>query len=368
MNYLESAIRKLATEDLDTRAADVLALDLVDLEVASGLLEAERSRRLRAFNQRRAYVESDHTSSTAFLMHRCPIAPARAKRLVAHSNSLAEMPAALDALSDGLLSIDQVRQLILAHDTNPDIYGDHEAGLVEAIAPLSVTGTARAVDYWRQTVNESRFETDAADLHEQRRLHLSQTFEGMGRIDGWLDPEGFAYVKAALDAATPPPGQDDSRTSAQRRADALVDLARLALDSGDLPESGGEKPHLTVLVNLDILTGDGYGTCETEDGTVIPRSTVERISFDASVSRIVIGPNSEPLDVGRKTRVIPPSLRRALIARDRHCQHRGCERPPRWCDVHHQKPWSQGGETDLLNLELICRHHHRDHHTRGSPA
>ena len=214
MNYLESAIRKLATEDLDTRAADVLALDLVDLEVASGLLEAERSRRLRAFNQRRAYVESDHTSSTAFLMHRCRIAPARAKRLVAHSNSLAEMPAALDALSDGLLSIDQVRQLILAHDTNPDIYGDHEAGLVEAIAPLSVTGTARAVDYWRQTVNESRFETDAADLHEQRRLHLSQTFEGMGRIDGWLDPEGFAYVKAALDAATPPPGQDDSRTSA----------------------------------------------------------------------------------------------------------------------------------------------------------
>lgn len=203
MNDLESAIRKLATEDLDTRACDDLAGDLVDLEVASGLLEAERSRRLGAFNQRRAYVEADYTSSTAFLIHRCRIAPGRAKRLVAHSNSLTEMPAALDALSDGLISADQLRQLIQAHDTNPDVYGDHEAGLVEAIAPLTVGGTARAVDYWRQTVNEERFEADAAHLHDQRRLHLSQTFEGMGRIDGWLDPEGFAYLKAALDAATP---------------------------------------------------------------------------------------------------------------------------------------------------------------------
>jgi hypothetical protein len=362
VNDLESAIRKLATEDLDTRAGDELAGDLVDLETASGLLEAERSRRLGAFNQRQAYVAADYTSSTAFLIHRCRIAPGRAKRLVAHSNSLAEMPTALDALSDGLISADQVRQLILAHDTNPEIYVDHEAGLVEAIAPLTVGGTARAVDYWRQTVNEERFEADVAGLHDQRRLHLSQTFEGMGRIDGWLDPEGFAYVKAALDAATPPPAKGDDRTPARRRADALVDLARLALDRGDLPESGGEKPHLTVLVNLDVLTGQGHGICETEDGIVLPRSTIERISCDASVSRIVIGPNSEPLDVGRKTRVIPPALRRAVIARDRHCQHRGCERPAKWCDVHHKKPWSQGGETKLANLELQCRYHHPDHH------
>jgi hypothetical protein len=282
--------------------------------------------------------------------------------LVAHAGSLAEMSAALDALSDDLLSIDQVRQLIVAHDTNPDLYGDHEGGLVEAVAPLTVSGSARAVDYWRQAVNESRFEDDAARLHEQRRLHLSQTFEGMGRLDGWLDPEGFAFVKAALDAATPPPAPEDRRTPAQRRADALVDLARLALDSGVLPVSGGEKPHVIVLVDLEVLTGNGPGTCETDDGVVLPRSTLERISCDSSVSRIVMGPNSEPLDVGRKTRVIPPALRRAVIARDRHCQHRGCERPARWCDVHHKKPWSRGGETNLVNLELLCRHHHRSHH------
>jgi hypothetical protein len=95
---------------------------------------------------------------------------------------------------------------------------------------------------------------------------------------------------------------------------------------------------------------------------VLPRSTIERISCDASVSRLIMGPNSEPLDVGRKTRVIPPALRRAVTARDRHCQHYGCQRPARWCDIHHKKPWSRGGETNLTNLQLLCRHHRRSHH------
>lgn len=109
MNDLETAIRKLATVDLAARSADELAVDLVEFEKAFGLLEAERSRRLHVFNQRRGFVETDHTSTTTFLIHQCRIAPGRAKRLVAHANSLAEMPAALDALSDDLLSIDQVR-------------------------------------------------------------------------------------------------------------------------------------------------------------------------------------------------------------------------------------------------------------------
>jgi hypothetical protein len=366
VNDLATAIRKLATEDLATRSADELGVDLVDLETASGLLEAERCRRLHAFGEQRGYVETDHTSSTAFLIHRCRVAPGRARRLVAHANSLAEMPVALDALSDKVLSLDQIRQLIVAHDTNPDVYGHHETGLVATIAPLTVSSSARAVDYWRQAVNEARFESNTARLHEQRKLHLSLTFEGMGRIDGWLDPEGFAYVKAALEAATPPPAHDDRRTPAQRRADALVDLARLTLDSGDLPESGGERPHLTVLVSHDVITGNGSGTCETIDGTVLPRSTVERISCEATVSRIVMGPNSEPLDLGRKTRVVPPHFRRAVIVRDRHCQHSGCQRPAKWCDIHHKKPWSQGGTTNLANLELLCRRHHRSHHMNQS--
>jgi hypothetical protein len=62
--------------------------------------------------------------------------------------------------------------------------------------------------------------------------------------------------------------------------------------------------------------------------------------------------------VGRRTRVIPTALRRALIARDRHCTWKGCDRDPRWCDVHHRKHWADGGTTDAANTTLRCRFHH----------
>ena len=235
---------------------------------------------------------------------------------------------------------------------------------MEAIEPLGVIDSGRAVTYWRQAVNEPAFEKEAESLHEMRQVHLSKTFEGMGRLDGWLDPVSFEIVKTALDAATPPPAQGDSRTPAQRRADTLVDIARLALDDGRLPESGGEKPHLTVMVSLDQLTGNGYGQAETIDGTIFARSDLHILACDCSLTRLVMGSDSEPLDIGRKTRVIPPALRRAVIARDRHCQHPGCYRPAMWCDIDHILPWYLGGETKLSNLQLLCRYHHRLKHRR----
>ncbi|HJR88461.1 MAG TPA: HNH endonuclease [Acidimicrobiia bacterium] len=82
---------------------------------------------------------------------------------------------------------------------------------------------------------------------------------------------------------------------------------------------------------------------------------------------MIMGPSSEPLDVGRKTRVIPPALRRAVMVRDRHCQHPGCDRPARWCDVDHIIPWWQGGETKLSNLQLLCRFHHSLKHKPEGP-
>jgi hypothetical protein len=89
---------------------------------------------------------------------------------------------------------------------------------------------------------------------------------------------------------------------------------------------------------------------------------VDQLACDVSVSRIVFGPASEVLDVGRKTRVIPAGLRRAVIARDRRCVAPGCGRSARWCDVHHIVPWLDGGETVIDNLCLLCRYHHSQVH------
>lgn len=364
MSLLRSAVDEWAIEDIGAKPPGLIADDLAEIEAVIGQLEGERARRLHVLSQRRSWTEVGYTAGAAFLIDRCRVAAGRATRLMAQANSLVEMPRTAEAWRSDQLSTDQVRHLITAHDTNPDIFGEHEQTLVDAVERLGIFDTARTVTYWRQAVNEPAFERDAAGLREQRRIHLSSTFEGMGRIDGWLDPEGLEIVKMALDAATAPPGQRDHRTPAQRRADALVDLARQTLDQGDLPETGGEKPHLMVLVGIDQLTGQGPGDCETTDGTILPRSVVQRLACDASISRIVVGTKSEPLDVGRKTRVIPPAMRRAVIARDRHCRHPGCFRPARWCDVDHIVHWLHGGETKLNNLQLLCRHHHTQKHRR----
>jgi hypothetical protein len=92
---------------------------------------------------------------------------------------------------------------------------------------------------------------------------------------------------------------------------------------------------------------------------------VRRLACDASVTRIVLGPRSEPLDVGRRTAVVTGALRRALIARDRACRFPGCDRHHGWCDAHHVRHWADGGATGLHNLVLLCRRHHRAIHEGG---
>ena len=96
-----------------------------------------------------------------------------------------------------------------------------------------------------------------------------------------------------------------------------------------------------------------------ETGVPISAGWARELACDATIIPIVLGANSEPLDVGRATRLIPPALRRALIARDKGCAFPGCRRPPRWCDAHHIKHWADGGATCLENLVLLCEYHHQ---------
>jgi len=90
-----------------------------------------------------------------------------------------------------------------------------------------------------------------------------------------------------------------------------------------------------------------------------------RLACDASISRIITDGKSQILDVGRRTRTISPALRRALVVRDAGCVHPGCDRPPSWTEGHHLEHWVDGGTTDLANLILLCRRHHRAQHEGG---
>jgi hypothetical protein len=225
-------------------------------------------------------------------------------------------------------------------------------------------------------VESERMEAGEIDevLRSRRRLHASVTLAGMVRVDGDLDPQtGEAFMtalRAVLDVeartAAVAGAEPDGRTPAQRRADALGEICRGWLDRDDRPQVAGERPHLSVTVPFAALTAGGTATAELEHTGPIGSTTLRTLSCDASVARVVVGPRSEPLDVGRRTQVVPPAMRRAVVVRDRHCRFPGCDRPQSWCDAHHIVHWADGGRTSLENLVLLCRRHHRLTHRRFS--
>jgi hypothetical protein len=126
--------------------------------------------------------------------------------------------------------------------------------------------------------------------------------------------------------------------------------------------SGGDRYHVVVHVDAETLAEDGDGAA-LEDGPAVAAETGRRLSCDASLVA-VSERNGKPLGVGRKTRTVPPTLRRALTARDRGCRFPGCENH-RFVDAHHIQHWARGGDTALKNLVLLCRRHHRLVHEGG---
>jgi hypothetical protein len=277
------------------------------------------------------------------------------------ARGLEQMPHVREALRDGEISLPAVRVLAHAREAAPDAFGDAEVLLVEVARSHQVADLHRVVGHWRERVI-----ADAFDVRAGRRLHASVTLGGMVRVDGDLDPEAGEVLLTALAAVMDPgsrSGEQETRTPAQRRADALEEICRSYLGRADRPLVAGERPHVVVTVPLDALIEGGGGDLDRVGS--VPGHDVRRLSCDASVTRIVLGPRSEPLDVGRRTAVVPGPLRRALIARDRTCRFPGCDRHHGWCDAHHVEHWADGGETALQNLVLLCRRHHRAIHDGG---
>ncbi|MGY1754568.1 DUF222 domain-containing protein, partial [Blastococcus sp. SYSU D01042] len=148
--------------------------------------------------------------------------------------------------------------------------------------------------------------------------------------------------------------------------DALVQLADNALASGTLPTMRTVKPHVAVTIDLDDLVDTstaGAGAGRTGFGGVISAARARWLACDGNLTRIVIGPDGQPLDLGRTHRVVPPHLRRAVETRDRSCVFSGCDAPTHWCDVHHLLHWIDGGDTSLENSALLCERHHTKVHS-----
>ena len=186
----------------------------------------------------------------------------------------------------------------------------------------------------------------------------------VGAVAG-LERRGvFDAIATVVDVRARPVTADDHRPAGERQAEAPAEVCGWVLDHGDtgiVPECGGRRPTVNVLVRLDDLQNRARAGCLDFGGATSPEA-LRMLACDAAVVPIVLNGKGQPLDVGRATRTIPDGLRRAVAARDEGCAHPGCDRPPSWSEVHHIQEWEHGGETKLSNLVMLCRQHHRQIH------
>jgi hypothetical protein len=369
MSSLRSALEELAAEHLRSLTDDALEADYGELQRTAEVLEAERLRRLAEIHRRQSHRRDGYLSTASWLVDRHRKGWSAAARDIRTARSLERMPRTRQALATGELSASAVQMLVAARHAHPAQFHEAEPTLVEAAKRLPARQLRHTMAYWQRQVHWEQGLRDAERVRARRRLAVTTTTFGMVRVDGDLDPENgetvLTALRAFLDAERGRTGTDVA-TPAQRRADALGEICRRWLDGTERPSVGGERPHVTVIVDLDALRASGGSRSELDHTGPIHPEIVRRLACDATVSRVLAKGSSEPLDAGRRTSVVPAPLRRAVVVRDRHCRFPGCDRPPPWCDAHHVTHWANGGSTSLGNLVLMCRRHHRLVHASGS--
>ncbi len=363
MSQLRSLLDEMTGVDDDHLSANELLADVVELSHVEQMVAVLRARKVTSMADRGDHHRLGYSSPTALLTHQTRMSPGRAKAVVSLGHARERAPAAHQAWADGRISTDQARHLFRVAESVPDAYPEAEERLVDIVQGLDAADTGKAVDYWRQAV-DGPGEIDFERQFARRGVSLSKSYGGMRRIDGWLTDAAGEALETALDANMPPARDDDTRTPRQRRHDALENLCRDWLDNGTTPQIGGEKPHISLISDLDALRGIAGGTHETINGDIVDIDTLRMVSCDCSITRIVLGPDSEVLDVGRKTRVWTAAQRRAIVARDRHCQGPGCRAKPDHCDIHHEDHWADGGNTTVEKGKLFCRPCHTIEHLK----
>jgi hypothetical protein len=377
----EASIEKMlppapALAELD-RLGDEIAELAAHLEAATArLLDL-----IREFDARGGW-NNGFRSCAEWLSWRVGLGRLAAREHVRAARALGELPRLRQALARGELSYSKVRELtrVATPETEERLLAVGRAGTAEHVE--------RIVRGWRRV--DRKAELQEANLqHARRGLSVYPVEDGTVRVRGNVTPEVGALLLKALaaarevlyqrrraqqaDADTHTPDIDQP-TMEQQQADSLALLAETALHHGIDPGTPGERYQVVVHVDAAALAEDtatladadepgGPGQSVLEDGARVPPGTSQRLACDAS--RVVMRHDADGrlLEVGARTRTIPPALRRALQSRDRGCRFPGCN--VSFGQGHHIRHWAQGGPTTLSNLALLCRRHHRAVHEEG---
>jgi hypothetical protein len=362
--------------DLD-EVADTELLTLIPAVcVGTNKLNALLTRLVTAGERRQVHRADGMATMKPWLTGHCRVAGNEAAALLRTGRRLEELPELATAFAAGEVSATHVR-VITEAITPARMAKAAEAGIELAVTDQLITEAARglgpedtgkAVRRWVAGIDPDGLLDDAAGL--PRIFRLAPSSGGRVYLSGHVDPVGGEVVHTALAAVmTGDRRPADRRTHAERQGDALVEVCRLALEGGSLPAVRGERPQIRVGIDLLALCAErgalGIGTAELPFAGPISPETARRLACDASVVRVITGPDGLPLDIGRAQRTASAAIRRAVVARDVHCVFAGCTAPAAWCDIHHVIHWAYGGPTSCENGALLCERHHTSVHEGG---
>ncbi len=321
------------------------------------------------------------SSMTGWLRCSHRLAPSEASRLMKAARSLREqLPATAAAMSTGEVNLGQAEVIVeslkdLSDQVSPDQRAEGEQTLIAACDSLDPIALGRLGRRLEELLDpdgvQARDEAKIRD-HEQkafgkRELTFSPDPYGSGgTIRGRYDAAGYAVMTAVLDPLSTPwsevtgVGEDnDNRSPAQRRYDALVEVCRRGLHHPLTTSGDGGKAQIRVTIPLTSLsTRTGYGLLD--GGTEISPTLARMLACDAGIIPAVLNGHGQPIDVGRERRLFTGATRTAIEIRDGGCVWPGCSRPASWCQIHHLIPWTEGGRTDQVNGGLFCWIHHRE--------
>ncbi|WP_331241023.1 HNH endonuclease signature motif containing protein [Georgenia sp. MJ206] len=429
---MTDGLQKLAELDFHDLSGSEAIQVLDALETVARRAAGIRAAVLPVIEQDGLWATSGAATLAAWLRNRTLVSNGVAHQQVRDARALRDhLPATRAALHDAHITAEHVTALARwtsrTEKTRAALLDERvgEDFLLTQAKIYDASAFNRIVRHWAEAADPEAADRAWRDEGAKEELSIASTTGGH-HVHGWLDDANGDVVDVALRAFAPPRTKDDERTAAQRRAAALVAIARMALDSGTAQRGARIRPHLNVTVPFETLNalvaasapavpaafggqaaddgaclgvvpllpvdgtdadvwarqwrpGDdhtistaidydaltGLPPATLEDNTPIAPGLLARLACESQLARVIFGAESTILDAGREKRIFPAHQARAIIARDRHCQYPGCTSLPAHGEIHHSLWWyKHGGETKVDQGILLCWQHHDIVHAR----
>ena len=385
--FLAAIIRFVGEPKLELTATE-LGEHLISLRRGIDRLELDFAMGAATFAATDEYEAQGSITPIDWIRHHCKMTGHTAARAVAAGEQVGRLPASASALEAGDIGFAHfsllagvARALSIppagatdAGDGDGDVNGEvpkrpesfDERPLLELAREHSVGRFGHDCINARHAHDAAAVLEEHVSAAERNRCEFIPCEGGFLALRGYFDPIAAATIKTAVFPLSRRAGVGDDRPRERRLADALVEIAAHALDLGAVPTTGGASTHLQLTASVETVMGlEGAPGGDLEFAGVVPAATVQRLACDARVRRILLGPNSVVIDVGRARRLPSPAARAALRARSGGCEWPGCDRPVAFTNAHHFVHWGHSGVSDVPNLVLLCYRHHRMVHEGG---